>query len=154
MDRRATAASFGRFTVCGGGLGLLSSAALLVLADAMPIAVANALVTVVSTLLANELHSRFTFRRGAASVRVHVESTGTAVAAYLVTTGALLGLDLTVADASPLTRQAVYLAASGLAGVGRFVALKLIVFARAPRPLDVRTHHHPAQTREHLTAAA
>lgn len=157
MDRRATVASFIRFVICGGGLGLLSSAALLALAGSVPVAVANALVTVVSTLLANELHSRFTFRGGAAGLRVHLQSTGTAVVAYLVTTGALLCLDLLVADAGPLVQQAVYLSASALAGIGRFVVLKLVVFARAAKPLEARPYsRHERRTHAHdqLVAAA
>lgn len=157
MDGRETTASFLRFVVAGGGLGLLSSGALLMSAGAVPVAAANAVVTVVSTLLANELHSRFTFRRGAAGLRTHLESTGTAVAAYLVTTGALLGLDLIAPDAGALTQQAVYLTASGVAGIGRFVALKLLVFAQRRPGLDLRTaptRPAHAHTREHLVPAA
>jgi putative flippase GtrA len=147
MDRQGVA-SFARFVVCGGGVGLASSGALVVMADAMPLAVANAVVSAVSTLLANELHSRITFRRGRASLRVHLESTGTAVAAYLVTTAALLGLEAFAGDAGELTRQAVYLSASALAGIARYAVLKLVVFARTARPVKaaepvriaVRTH--------------
>lgn len=129
MDRNAVAA-FIRFVICGGGVGLLSSGALLLLTDSMSIAVANAVVTVVSTLLCNELHSRITFRKGAASIRVHVESTGTAVIAYLFTTTAMLVLDAVAPHAGALTQQVVYLSASGLAGLGRFVVLRVVVFAR------------------------
>ncbi|MGW0659572.1 hypothetical protein [Streptodolium elevatio] len=129
MDRNAVAA-FVRFVICGGGVGLLSSAALMLLTGSMSIAVANAIVTVVSTLLCNELHSRITFRKGAGSIRVHVESTGTAVIAYLFTTTAMVVLDAVAPHAGALTQQAVYLSASGLAGLGRFVVLRLVVFAR------------------------
>ncbi|MEU8135116.1 GtrA domain-containing protein [Streptodolium elevatio] len=159
MDRHAVA-SFARFVVCGGGVGLLSSGALLLMTGAMSIAVANAIVTVVSTVVANELHSRITFRHGAASVRVHLESTATAVAAYLVTTAALLALDAIDGGAGALTRQVVYLAASGLAGVGRFVALKVMVFARGtksgqPQAASVPVPHAVhANTPAHVVAAA
>lgn len=145
MDRQAVA-SFARFVLCGGGVGLLSSGALLLMTGTMSVAVANAVVTVVSTAAANELHSRITFRQGAASLRVHLESTATAVAAYLVTTCALLGLGAVDSEAGALTQQAVYLTASGLAGVGRFVALKVVVFARGtksarPQPTSVPVRH-------------
>ncbi|MDI2126988.1 hypothetical protein [Yinghuangia seranimata] len=125
--------SFIRFVVFGGGTGIASSAALVYLSAGMSVAVANAVITVVSTLLANELHSRFTFRNGRASWRVHVESTGTAVVCYLFTTVAMLALDAVAPNAGTLTGQAVYLTASGLAGIGRFAILRLFVFAR-PKP--------------------
>ncbi|UGQ10306.1 hypothetical protein LO772_26060 [Yinghuangia sp. ASG 101] len=160
MSRNAVAA-FIRFVVCGGGIGLLSSGALVLMTDtslAMSIAVANAIVTVVSTLLCNELHSRITFKRGRASLRAHAESTGTAVIAYVFTTTAMLVLDGVAPHASPLTAQAVYLSASALAGIGRFVVLHLVVFARRPakglRVVVPRTPQVPAPTREQLVAAA
>lgn len=142
MDRQAVAA-FLRFVVCGGGVGLLSSGVLMVMTGslAMSIAVANAIVTVLGTLLVNELHSRITFRKGRASIRVHIESTGTAVIAYLFTTGAMLALAAAAPHADGLSQQAVYLSASGLAGIGRFVTLKLVVFAR--RAKTVTPIHFP-----------
>ncbi|WP_436771458.1 hypothetical protein [Yinghuangia sp. YIM S09857] len=156
MDRHAVA-SFARFVVCGGGVGLLSSGALLLMTGVMSIAVANAVVTVVSTAAANELHSRITFRHGAAGLRVHLESTATAVAAYLVTTGALLTLGAVHPEAGALTQQSVYLTASALAGIGRFVALKVLVFARGAKsaePLTVRHAARHANTPAQVVAAA
>ncbi|MGW2542390.1 hypothetical protein ACWC5I_16325, partial [Kitasatospora sp. NPDC001574] len=52
---------FARFVLCGGGVGLASSFAVTALASWTPWILANALITVVSTLLATELHARFTF---------------------------------------------------------------------------------------------
>ncbi|MFE7327032.1 hypothetical protein ACFU8W_18920 [Streptomyces sp. NPDC057565] len=57
-------AAFVRFVVCGGGVGLASSGVLVLLSDRIPMAVANALVTVVSTVIATELHGRVSFRSG------------------------------------------------------------------------------------------
>lgn len=54
--------AFVRFVVCGGGVGLASSAAVVLLGERIPMAIANALVTVVSTVLATELHRRISFR--------------------------------------------------------------------------------------------
>lgn len=54
-------AAFLRFAVCGGGVGLASSGVLMALSGPVPFALANAVVTVASTVLATELHARFTF---------------------------------------------------------------------------------------------
>lgn len=123
-------ASFARFVLCGGGVGLLSSVAVALLAVALPWTVANALITVASTLLCTELHARFTFGAGRrAGWRQHWQSAGSAVAAYAVTSIAMLVLHLTQSSPGMLTEQIVYLSASGLAGVGRFLVLRLFVFA-------------------------
>jgi putative flippase GtrA len=123
--------SFVRFVVCGGGVGLLSGGALFLLTGPLPFAAANALVSVVSTLLATELHSRFTFGAGRrAGLRVHLQSGATLAVAYAVTTGAMLLLHAAMPGAGPWVRQAVYLGASGLAGIGRFVVLRTVVHAR------------------------
>lgn len=127
-------AAFLRFTLCGGGVGLLSSAAVAGLAALLPWAVANAVVTVVSTLIATELHGRFTFGSGhRAGLREHLRSAGSAAAAYLVTCAAMAVLHLLREAPGVLVEQVVYLSACGLAGVGRFVVLRLFVF-RQGRP--------------------
>lgn len=122
-------AAFVRFVVCGGGVGLLSSGAMLLASGHAPIALANAVVTVLSTLLATELHGRFTFRAGQARLADHLKSGLTAGICYLFTTGALLALHAVHPNPGPLLEQGVYLSASGLAGVGRFVVLRVMVFA-------------------------
>ncbi|MFE9766131.1 GtrA family protein [Streptomyces sp. NPDC005808] len=123
-------ASFARFVLCGGGVGLLSSVAVALLAGALPWVVANALVTVASTLLCTELHARFTFGAGRrAGLRQHWQSAGSAGGAYAVTSAAMLVLHLVQSSPGMLTEQIVYLSASGLAGVGRFLVLRLFVFA-------------------------
>lgn len=123
-------ASFARFVLFGGGVGIASSAAVAVLAGLMPWAVANALITVASTVLCTELHARFTFGAGRrAGWHQHLQSAGSASAAYAVTTVAMLILHVVQPSAGMLTEQAVYLSASGLAGIGRFLVLRLYVFA-------------------------
>lgn len=124
--------AFVRFVVCGGGVGLASSGVLLLLHDRMPLAVANALVTVVSTLIATELHGRVSFRSERGGWRVHLQSGLTVLVSYAFTTGALLGLYAVRSAPSALTEQAVYLSASALAGIGRFAVLRLVVFAERP----------------------
>ncbi|MFJ7988918.1 hypothetical protein [Streptomyces sp. NPDC096351] len=140
-------ASFLRFVGIGGGVGLASGAAVALLSAALPFALANALVSVVSTVLATELHARFTFGSGLrpatgrgllrCGLRPHLQSAGTAAAAYSVTTLAVLVLHLVARTPGLAVEQTVYLAASGLAGIGRFLALRLYVFTttrRRPAP--------------------
>ncbi|MFJ2833703.1 hypothetical protein ACIPC1_40220 [Streptomyces sp. NPDC087263] len=123
--------AFARFVLCGGGVGLASSFAVAALASWIPWALANALITVASTLLATELHARFTFGAGGrATRRQHAQSAGSAVAAYAVTCVAMFVLQLLVAAPGAVLEQVVYLSASALAGVARFAVLRLVVFAR------------------------
>jgi putative flippase GtrA len=122
--------AFARFVVCGGGVGIASSFAVTAAASVMPWILANALITAASTLLATELHARFTFGAGRhASRRQHAQSAGSAVGAYAVTSAAMLALHLLTTPGAML-EQAVYLSASALAGVARFAVLRLVVFAR------------------------
>ncbi|MER5203742.1 GtrA family protein [Streptomyces sp. NPDC002825] len=123
--------AFARFVLCGGGVGVTAGFAVAALGQWLPWVLANALVTVASTLLATELHARFTFGAGGrASRRQHVQSAGSAAAGYVVTCLAMLALHLLVAAPGALLEQAVYLSASALTGVARFVLLRLVVFAR------------------------
>ncbi|WP_406510984.1 hypothetical protein [Streptomyces sp. NBC_00212] len=124
--------AFLRFVLCGGGLGVASSSAVALLALLLPWALANALVTAASTALATELHARFTFQAGGrAGWRRHVQSAGSAAGAYVVTCLAMVALHALVASPNVLAEQAVYLSASGLAGLGRFIVLRLFVFTDA-----------------------
>ncbi|MFJ1972549.1 GtrA family protein [Streptomyces sp. NPDC087903] len=123
-------ASFIRFAVLGGGVGVLSSGAVAALAGVMPWVVANALITVASTLLCTELHARFTFGAGGrAGWRRHWQSAGSAAAAYAVTCAAMFVLHLVQQSPGMPAEQIVYLGASGLAGIARFLVLRLFVFA-------------------------
>ncbi|MCX5522125.1 GtrA family protein [Streptomyces bobili] len=127
-------ASFVRFVVCGGGVGLLSGAAVPLLATLMPWALANAVITVASTLVCTELHALFTFGTGRrAGWRRHLQSAGSATAAYGVTCAAMFGLYALQSSPGLLTQQAVYLGAAALAGTGRFLVLRLFVFADGAR---------------------
>ncbi|MFD8818250.1 GtrA family protein [Streptomyces sp. NPDC059627] len=141
-DAPGPLASFVRFVACGGGVGLASGPAVTLLALSMPWAVANALVTVASTLLCTELHARFTFGTGRrAGWRQHWQSAGSATAAYALTSAAVLVLHTVRPSSGVMWEQAVYLGASGLAGIGRFVVLRLWVFAERKRAGAVSRHH-------------
>ncbi|MEU5980251.1 hypothetical protein [Streptomyces sp. NPDC047315] len=151
-------AAFARFVLCGGGVGLASSFAVTALASWMPWALGNALVTVASTLLATELHARFTFGAGGrATWRQHGQSAGSAAAAYAVTCLAMFLLQQLVSTPGALLEQVVYLSASALAGVGRFAVLRLVVFAQnrslpaAPAAEDCGNHE--ARTARTVPAA-
>lgn len=122
-------AAFVRFVVCGGGVGLASSAALVLLSGRMSMVVANALISVVSTVLATELHSRISFRSERRGWSVHLQSGLTVAVSYAFTTGALLVLHSMQSAPSAVVEQGVYLSASALAGVGRFALLRVVVFA-------------------------
>lgn len=125
-------AAFARFVLCGGGVGLASSFAVAALASWIPWVLANALITLVSTLLATELHARFTFGAGGrATWRQHAQSAGSAAAAYAVTCVAMLVLQQLVATPGAVVEQVTYLSASALAGVARFAVLRLVVFVRS-----------------------
>ncbi|MFE9440694.1 GtrA family protein [Streptomyces sp. NPDC006602] len=147
--------SFARFVVCGGGIGVLSSFAVPLVALTMPWAVANAVITVASTLLCTELHALFTFGTGRRpGWRRHWQSAGSATAAYLVTCAAMFLLHAVQSSPSMLWEQAVYLSASGLAGIGRFLLLRLVVFAngrtrpsRATAPKRTTSNWKPSVVR-------
>ncbi|OQD55163.1 hypothetical protein BM536_017530 [Streptomyces phaeoluteigriseus] len=137
--------AFARFVLLGGGVGLTSGFAVAALASCIPWVLANALITVASTLLATELHARFTFGAGRpATRRQHAQSAGSAAAAYTVTCAAMLALQQLVAAPSAMLEQAVYLSASALAGIARFAVLRLAVFT-GRRPQTAATAR-PAPT--------
>ncbi|MFD3503086.1 hypothetical protein ACFWWT_43320 [Streptomyces sp. NPDC058676] len=150
-----TFTAFARFVLCGGGVGLASSFAVAALASWIPWVLANALITLVSTLLATELHARFTFGAGGrATWRQHAQSAGSAAAAYAVTCVAMLFLQQLVAAPGAVLEQAVYLSASALAGVARFAVLRLVVFARnrSQAAATVRTARPVPATVAHASA--
>ncbi|MFF6828845.1 hypothetical protein [Streptomyces longwoodensis] len=134
--RPGAAASFVRFVVLGGTVGLAASAAVTALATLVPWALANAAVTVASTAAATELHARFTFAGTRSTWRQQMQSAGSAVAAYAVTSAAMAALHACVSAPGVLLAQGVYLSAAALAGLGRFLVLRLVVFAadRTPPP--------------------
>ncbi|MFG2970278.1 GtrA family protein [Streptomyces sp. NPDC048288] len=143
-------ASFARFVLFGGGVGVLSSGAVTLLAGAMPWTLANAVITVASTVLCTELHARFTFGTGRrAGWHEHWQSAGSAAVAYAVTCAAMFLLHLVQASPGMLTEQIVYLGASALAGLGRFLFLRLYIFATGRRSRNQAT---PLPSKPSLTA--
>ncbi|MGQ4344031.1 hypothetical protein [Streptomyces sp. SAS_275] len=149
--------AFARFTFLGGTVGLASSLAVATLATQLPWGLANALITVLSTLLATELHARFSFGAGTrATGRQHLQSAGSAAAAFALTCTATFVLHQLVATPGAMLEQSVYLTASACAGLARFAVLRLVVFARCHRTQAVaadRTVAVPARTADTATTA-
>ncbi|MGW7261788.1 hypothetical protein [Streptomyces sp. NPDC054834] len=146
-------ASFVRLVLCGGGVGTAAAAAVSPLAGVVPWAVANALVTIASTLLCTELHALFTFGTGRrAGWRRHLQSAGSATAAYALTSAAVAVLWAVRPTAGALLEQAVYLGAAALAGIGRFLLLRVCVFGPVRTPTDPTPA--PARPALQLPAAA
>ncbi|MFF4394566.1 hypothetical protein [Streptomyces sp. NPDC001480] len=144
-------ASFVRFVLCGGGVGIAAASAVPPLAGVLSWAAANALVTVASTVLCTELHARFTFGTGRrAGWRRHLQSAGSATAAYALTSAAVAVLRVVRPTSGALLEQAVYLGASALAGTGRFLLLRACVFGPGRTP----TAPPPAPTRPALQLPA
>ncbi|WP_327288604.1 hypothetical protein [Streptomyces sp. NBC_01198] len=132
--RSGPVAAFVRFVICGGGVTLLASGLLLLIGHRVPFALANAVITVASTVLATELHGRFTFGSGRAGWSDHAASGLTVALSYGFTTGAMLAFDGIHPGGGALLRQGVYLGASGLAGIARFLLLRQLVFAAPGAP--------------------
>ncbi|GAA3207553.1 GtrA family protein [Actinocorallia longicatena] len=126
------AEAFGRFVAVGVGTTLLASGLLAVASARMDLVAANALITLATTLLATELHGRFSFRSEKGGWRVHAQSALTIAVAYLFTTGAMLVLRRAHPAPDVVLDQVVYLGASGLAGLARFLVLRVFVFGARP----------------------
>ncbi|MFD7681727.1 hypothetical protein [Streptomyces sp. NPDC060187] len=151
--------AFARFTLLGGTVGLASSLAVAALATQLPWGLANALVTVLSTLLATDLHARFSFGAGArATGRQHLQSAGSAAAAFALTCTAMFVLHQLVAAPGAMLEQSVYLIASACAGLARFAVLRLVVFARGHRTqavaADSAVRAVPARTADTAATAS
>jgi hypothetical protein len=96
---------------------------------------ANALTTVASTVVATELHARVSFGHGRPGLAGHLKSAATIALGWLVTSAAVGSLAVLRPGAGLVLQQTVYLSATALVGIGRYLVLRLAVFAeRAPRP--------------------
>jgi putative flippase GtrA len=134
---RRHAAAFFRFAGLGCGVTLAASAALVLLSQWMPWMpwmAANVLTTVVSTVAATELHARVSFGHGRPGLAGHLKSAATMAAGWLVTSAAVCALAALRPGAGLFLQQTVYLSATALVGLGRYLVLRLSVFAqRAPQ---------------------
>ncbi|KUN79842.1 hypothetical protein [Streptomyces griseoruber] len=137
------AAAFVRFAGLGSGVTLAASAALVLLSRWIPWTAANVLTTIASTMAATELHARFSFGHGRPGLAGHLKSAATMAVGWLVTSAAVGALAALRPGAGLVVQQTVYLSATALVGIVRYLVLRLSVFAeRAPRP---RTPRRPAR---------
>lgn len=96
---------------------------------------ANVIGMVTSTLLANELHRRLTFRASAAVgwLRAQLQGGGLAVAGLVSTSFALVMLKAAMPEAGWFVQVLMIGAITGGIGLVRFVALRVWVFSTAHR---------------------
>ena len=132
--RSAEAWTLARFVVAGATGNGAHAVVFLVLgaATALPAAVGNVLATVVSTLVANELHRRFTFRAAGSSAwsTGHGIGGAAAVAGLVLSTLALTGWHRLVPGASDLSGLVVVHVVTALVGASNFLVLRVAL--RAP----------------------
>jgi putative flippase GtrA len=132
---RRHAADFVRFVGLGSGVTLAASAVLVLLSQWMPWMAANVLTTVASGVAATELHARVSFGHGRPGLAGHMKSAATMGIGWLVTSAAVGALSVLRPGAGLVLQQSVYLSATALVGIGRYLVLRLSVFAeRSPRP--------------------
>ena len=126
------AAAFIRFVVCGGGVTLLGSGALLLVGDRAPspspMPSSPSPPPCSPPSCTGGSPSAAAGPAGATTARARL----TVLLSYLFTTGALLAFDAVHPAGGALLRQGVYLAASGAAGVARFLLLRRLFTPAAP----------------------
>ena len=110
-------------------------------ATALPVAVVNVLAAVLSTLLTNELHRRFTFRRAVRGswFKGHGVGGATAVAGLVLSTAAVTAWHHLVPGAGQLGGLLVVHLVTGLVGLGNFVLLRSVLRAPARAVVLERT---------------
>lgn len=120
-------AQFGRFVIVGGAATLVYGLVFLAL-NGLGYLPAHLAGTLASTVLANEMHRRLTFRaeERVSWLSAQIEAGGVAIVGLLATTAAL-GWVHSSADAVPAGVQIVLVAAlTGAIGLLRFVTLRWI----------------------------
>jgi putative flippase GtrA len=127
-------AQFARFVLVGG-LSSVVYAALFVLLEGVGDQTANITGSVVSSILANELHRRLTFRAGdrVGWWTAQWEGGGVALMGILATSAALSWLDTVTDVDGTVARLALVGVVTGAIGLGRFVALRWLFVARSRR---------------------
>jgi putative flippase GtrA len=127
LRRDDTLGQFMRFVLVGGSSTALYAVLFLGL-EGFGYLTAHVIATVASSILANELHRRLTFR---ADERVgwltaQVEAGGVSLFGLLATSAALSWLEAAVGGAHPVLQITLVAAVTGLIGLIRFIALRWI----------------------------
>ena len=127
LRRDDTVAQFLRFVLVGGSSTALYAVLFLALAG-LGYLPAHVVATVASSITANEMHRRLTFR---AEERVgwlaaQIEAGGVSLFGLVATSIALGWLDATVGDAHSVLQIGLVMAVTGFIGLIRFIALRWI----------------------------
>lgn len=127
-------AQFARFVLVGG-LSTVVYAALFVLLEDLGDQTANITGSIVSSMIANELHRRLTFRAGdrVGWWAAQWEAGGVAALGIVATSAALGWLDAVTDVDGTVARLTLVGVVTGLIGLGRFVALRWLFVARSRR---------------------
>jgi putative flippase GtrA len=127
LRRDDVLAQFARFVLVGGSTTLVYALFFFTLRDAGYLS-AHLMSTAVSTVLANEMHRRLTFRAEdrVSWLAAQWEAGGVTVIGLVATSTALGWLDTTTGSAHPVLQIGVVVAVTALIGVLRFVALRWI----------------------------
>ena len=124
-------AQFVRFVLVGGSANVVYAAVFLLLGRLGDQA-ANVVAVAASTVLANELHRRLTFRAADRAGWATAQWTGGGLALVgLVTSGlTLAALDAWTDSAGPLVSVLAVVAVSGAVGLARFAGLRWVLVVR------------------------
>lgn len=136
--RLARAGTLGRFVVAGLTGNAAHAAVFLALTAwaVVPVVAVNVVAVVVSTLVANELHRRFTFpgARSTSWFRGHGAGGAAAAVGLVLSTAGLAGWRHLAPDAGEVGGLLVVHAVTGLVGLTNFVVLRSVL-----RPAGTRT---------------
>ena len=135
LRRDDVSAQFARFVFVGGWSTAAYAALFLALRDfgSLP---AHVVATVASSILANELHRRLTFRaeERVGFLTAQIEAGGVSFIGLAATSTALGWLDATVTSAHPVLQISLVATVTAVIGLMRFIALRWIF-----RPLVAET---------------
>jgi putative flippase GtrA len=125
-----TVAQFARFVLVGGSTTVVYATLFLSLSRLVGLSYlpAHVAATVVSTVLANEMHRRLTFRaeERVSWLAAQWEAGGVSVVGLVATSSALEWLDSVTGTAHPAVQVAVVATVTAVIGALRFVALRWI----------------------------
>jgi putative flippase GtrA len=127
IRRDDTFAQFVRFVLVGGSSTAVYAVLFLAL-EWLGYLPAHVVATVTSSVLANELHRRLTFRaeERVSWLTAQIEAGGVSLFGLVATSVALRWLDASVGDAHPALQISLVTAVTGLIGLIRFIALRWI----------------------------
>jgi putative flippase GtrA len=142
---RELVSSLSRFAIVGTTTTGLYAGLYLLAEELMPLLAANLVAMTLSTIVSTEWHRSWTFQSDRRGIRTQFEAGLVTTVTYFMTSGALLGLERWSPDAGELAQVAAIVGATTVAGLVRYVLLRVWVFARrvpdataaatpAPRP--------------------